>query len=352
MNFRWHPGMATLLALLPTLLWCAAGHAQDYRAPRTDSGAPDLAGIWNFNDTTPFERPERFGEREFLTAGEIAARDARQQESAVRREARETDLAQRVLDVPTNDPGAYNAFWSEYEEPSPGNRTSMIVYPRDGRIPATRPGVEVQESPPGHDACNENGPTFNRPVRISWGAASCDRPEDFGLATRCLIFPQTGPPHIKANTYNNNIRIVQTTDHIVIHAELGNDPRIIPLDARPHIDPRIRFWNGNSRGHFEGDTLVVVTRNMRAEVASLFQRTTSYGNAANRVLTERFTRVGDNAMDYEFTIDDPATFTDRITVKTNLSLLDGEMFEYACHEGNYALTNMLRAARIEDVSGN
>lgn len=340
----------TFLLLGTLLLWSAGAAGQVYQVPKTSSGAPDLNGMWNFNDSTPFERPAQFDGREFLNSEEIEARQTRQQISEERRLARESGLADRILDEPTNDTGAYNAFWSEYEEPYPNNRTSLLIYPADGRLPAIQPGVTIQRSPPGSNPCNDGGREFDRPVRISWGAASCDRPEDFGLASRCLMFPQTGPPHIKANTYNNNIRIVQTDDHIVIHAELGNDPRIIPLDGRPHIDERIRFWNGNSRGYFDGDTLVVVTRNMRAEMASLFQRTTSYGSARNRVLTERFTRVGDDAMDYEFTIEDPDTFTDRITVKTNFSRLQGQMFEYACHEGNYALTNMLRAARIEDVA--
>tara|TARA_Y100000588_G_C13826350_1_gene741611 strand:- start:113 stop:610 length:498 start_codon:yes stop_codon:yes gene_type:complete len=161
-----------------------------------------------------------------------------------------------------------------------------------------------------------------------------------------MAFPQTFPPHIKANSYNNNLQIVQTKDHVMIRSELGNDPRIIPLDGRPFLNESIRSWTGSSRGHFERDTLVVETRNFTGKLASLFLRTNSYGSAENLVLTERFTRVGENALDYEFTIDDPTTFVDRITVKTNMSRLGAPMYEFACHEGNYALENMLRAARI------
>ncbi len=153
---------------------------------------------------------------------------------------------------------------------------------------------------------------------------------------------------IKANSYNNNIQIVQTRDHVMIKSELGNDPRIIPLDGRPFLDARIRYWTGSSRGHWEGDTLVVETRHFPHRLASLFLRTESYGSAEHMVLSERFTRVGEQALDYEFTIDDPATFTDRLTVKTNMSLLAAPMYEFACHEGNYALVNMLRAARLAD----
>ena len=326
---------------------CSSTLAQDYEVPRTENDQPDLNGIWNFNDSTPFERPDRFGTREFLNAEELAARDQRLATGQDRRDASEATVSERVMNVPTNDTGAYNLFWSYYDEPYPNDRTSLIIYPQDGKIPATQPGVITQLSPPGSNPCNYGGVVISdRPVRVSWGGISCDRPEDFGLASRCMAFPQTFPPHIQANSYNNNLQIVQTKDHVMIRSELGNDPRIIPLDGRPFLNESIRSWTGSSRGHFERDTLVVETRNFTGKLASLFLRTNSYGSAENLVLTERFTRVGENALDYEFTIDDPTTFVDRITVKTNMSRLGAPMYEFACHEGNYALENMLRAARI------
>jgi hypothetical protein len=141
---------------------------------------------------------------------------------------------------------------------------------------------------------------------------------------------------------------MQTKDHVMIKSELGNDPRIIPLDGRPFLTDAIRYWTGSSRGRWEGETLVVVTQNFPDTLPSLFLRSKSYGSAENLVLTERFTRVGDDALDYEFTIDDSDTFADRITVKTNMSRLNAPIYEFACHEGNYALENMLRAARIAD----
>lgn len=323
--------------------------AQDYNVPRTEYGHPDLTGVWNFNDSTPFERPDHFGNREFLNEEELAARNNQLATAQDRRDERESTVSERILNVPTNDTGAYNLFWSYYDEPYPNQRTSLIVYPPDGKIPSTLNGVITQLSPPGSNPCNYGGVVIaDRPVRVSWGGISCDRPEDFGLASRCMAFPQTFPPHIKANSYNNNLQIVQTKDHVMIRSELGNDPRIIPLDGRPFLTEKIRNWTGSSRGHYEGDTLVIETRHFTDKLASLFLRTFSYGSAENMVLTERFTRVGENAMDYEFTIDDPVTFTDRITVKTNMSALGAPIYEFACHEGNYALENMLRAARIVD----
>lgn len=334
---------------LPLLFLAQAALAQDYVVPRTEYGYPDLNGIWNFNDSTPFERPTRFGEREFLTRQEIEEKFARLDSSGKRRQQREQDVSQRILEVPTDDTGAYNTFWSYYDEPFPNTRTSLITYPGDGRIPLTQNGVITQLSPPPSNPCNDGLVVIaDRPVRISFGAVSCDRPEDFGLASRCLLFPQSTGPYIKANSYNNNILFVLTEDHVMLYTELGNDPRIIPLDGRPFLDKRIETWTGSSRGYWDGDTLVVETRHLNSKMASIFMRAAAYGSAGEMVLTERFTRVSEIAMVYEFTVDDPATFTDRITAITHFSKLDEPIYEFACHEGNYALTNMLRAARLAE----
>jgi len=335
------------------IIICMLAHtayAQDYEVPRTEYDYPDLQGVWNFNDSTPFERPSRFGEREFLSEEEIAQKFASLDNSEQRRTEREQDVSQRVLEVPTDDTGAYNTFWSYYDEPFPNTRTSLITYPPDGRIPTTRNGVITQLSPPPSNPCNDGLVVIaDRPVRISFAAVTCDRPEDFGLASRCLLFPQSTGPYIKANSYNNNIQIVITKDHVLLYTELGNDPRIIPLDGRPFLDKRIETWTGSSRGHWDGDTLVVETRNFNPRMASIFMRAAAYGSAGEMVLTERFTRVGEDAMVYEFTLDDPATFTDRITAITHFSKLDEPIYEFACHEGNYALLNMLRGARLAEV---
>ena len=341
--------MGRSLTLL-LVLYSFPALSQDYVVPRDEFGYPDLNGVWNFNDSTPFERPQRYGDREFLTEEELAEKYFRLQSGEERREQREVNVAQSVLEVPTDDTGAYNTFWSYYDEPFPNTRTSLIVYPPDGRIPSTRNGVITQLSPPPSNPCNEGLVVIaDRPVRISFAAVSCDRPEDFGLASRCLLFPQTTGPYIKANSYNNNIQFVVTRDHVVLYTELGNDPRIIPLDGRPFLDRRIETWTGSSRGHWEGDTLVVETRHFNAKMASIFMRSAAHGSAAEMVLTERFTRVAENAMVYEFTLDDPATFTDRITAITHFSKMDEPIYEFACHEGNYALRNMLRGARLSEL---
>ncbi len=340
----------SLLAFVLLGFWSLTASAQDYHAPRTEYGQPDLQGVWNFNDSTPLERAQSLGSREFLTEDELDAKYARLQSGTARREQREQNIAERVMEVPTDDTGAYNIFWSYFDEPFPNNRTSLIVYPEDGRIPTTLNGVITQRSPPPSNPCNDGLAVIaDRPVRISFAAISCDRPEDFGLASRCLLFPQTTGPYIKANSYNNNIQIVQTADHVMLYTELGNDPRIVALDGRPFLDPRIETWTGSSRGRWEGETLVVETRHFNAKMAAVFTRTAAYGSAENMVLQERFTRVADNAMVYEFTLTDPSTFVDRITAITHFSRLSEPIYEFACHEGNYALLNMLRGARLSEV---
>lgn len=343
-------GLCSLFFLLLSSSLVAA-EQQAYRAPLTEYGHPDFQGVWNFNDSTPLERTSQFGGREFLTVEELEAKFARLESNPERRRQREENVAQRVLEIPTNDTGAYNSFWSYYDEPFPNTRTSLIVFPEDGRIPTTQNGVITQRSPPPSNPCNDGLVVIaDRPVRISFGAISCDRPEDFGLASRCLLFPQTTGPYIKANSYNNNVQIVQTQDHIVLYTELGNDPRIIPLDNRPFLDRRIESWTGSSRGHWEGGTLVVESRHFNSKMAAVFTRNTAYGSAENMVLTERFTRVGQDAMLYEYTLEDPSVFVEQITAITHFSKLDANIYEFACHEGNYALVNMLRGKRIEEVT--
>ena len=338
------------------LFWCAIGLMQAwavedaYVVPHDEFGYPDLNGVWNFNDSTPFERPDCFGDREFLNAEELQQKQARLDSSEERRSQRESNVSQRVMEVPTDNTGAYNSFWSYFDEPFPNPRTSMIIYPTDGKIPATRKDAVTQLSPPPSNPCNSGqGVIVDRPVKIAFGALTCNRPEDFGLASRCLLFAQSTGPYIRANSYNNNIQFVITRDHVMLYTELGNDPRIIPLDGRPFLDRRIETWTGSSRGRWEGETLVVETRHFNPKTASIYMRSQAYGSAENMVLTERFTRVGDNAMVYEFTIDDPVTFMDRLTAVMHFSRLQAPIYEFACHEGNYALTNMLRGARLEEL---
>jgi hypothetical protein len=175
------------------------------------------------------------------------------------------------------------------------------------------------------------------------GGIAKDGPEDRGISERCLVGFNAGPPFLP-NLYNNNVQIVQNKDTVVIMTEMIHDARIVPLDGRPHIPDEIRQWTGDSRGYWDGDTLVVTTRNF----TDLTQSFGVYGTAYDKVLTEKFTRVGPYQVEYEFIVEDPSTFTDRIEGMVPLSKVDGQLYEYACHEGNYGLLNTLRGERIAE----
>lgn len=297
--------------------------AADYTAPRTEYGQPDLQGVWNFSSDVPMQRPEVFGDREFITKEEL---------DQMRKMAEAGFEALNEVGV-----GGYNTFWVEQAGTGENLRSSIITYPANGRMPAPVEGVDVQIGGLGPD---EPG---TRPVRMTVGGISKDGPEDRGLSERCIVGFNSGPP-FTPSMYNNNVQIVQGRNHVVLVTEMIHDARIVPLDGRPHIDDDIRQWSGDSRGYWDGDTLVVTTRNFNG----LTQSFSVFGNAKEKILTERFTRSGPYQVDYEFTVEDPATFTDKLSGIVPMAKVDGQMYEYACHEGNYGMVNILRGARMEE----
>ena len=314
--------------------------ADDYVAPRTEWGQPDLQGIWNFNSNTPMERPDRFGTQEFLTPEEAEQDRLRQEERRIAADAREAELVVNPVAPPAgaSSTGGYNNFW--YETASIGEivRTSLIVYPRNGRLPARVEGSAEHIANLGPDVEGE------RPVIALFGGIGKDGPEDRGLSERCLIGFNAGPP-LAGGGYNANVQIFQNKDHAVIMTEMVHDARIVPLDDRDAIDDDIRLWSGDSRGYWDGDTLVVVTRNFTDLIPS-FSR---YGNAKDKTLTERFTRVNAVTIDYEWPLEDPATFTDKITAIMPITKVAGQLYEYGCHEGNYGMINILRGERMNEL---
>ncbi len=294
----------------------------DYQVPRTEWDQPDLQGVWNFATNIPMERPASLGDKAFFTDQEIAALAA------------QTEAGLQAL----NNAGAngYNTFWLEMGSGN-DNRTSLITYPENGRLPARREGVSTVNGGLGDDV---NGA---RPVRFIVGGIGKNGPEDRGLSERCLVGFNAGPP-FTPNLYNNNIQIFQHRDTVVIMTEMVHTARIVPLNNPEHVDDRIRLWSGDARGYWDGDTLVVESRNFNGLTKSFG----AYGDSTQKLLIERFTRTGPFTMEYEFTIDDPATFTDRFTAMITMSRIDGQVYEYACHEGNYAMVNLLRGARMEE----
>jgi len=314
--------------------------ADDYVAPRTEWDQPDLQGIWNFNSNTPMQRPDRFGTQEFLTPEEAEQDRLRQEERRIAADAREAELVVNPVAPPAgaSSTGGYNSFWYETASIGENVRTSLIVYPRNGRLPARVEGSAEHIANLGPDVEGE------RPVIALFGGIGKDGPEDRGLSERCLIGFNAGPP-LAGGGYNANVQIFQNKDHAVIMTEMVHDARIVSLDDRDAIDDDIRLWSGDSRGYWDGDTLVVVTKNFTDLIPS-FSR---YGNAKDKTLTERFTRVNAVTIDYEWTLEDPSTFTDKITAIMPITKVAGQLYEYGCHEGNYGMINILRGERMNEL---
>jgi hypothetical protein len=284
--------------------------------PRTPDGRPDLQGVWDYRTATPLERPAEFAGKEFLTEAEIADYERR---AAAREDGRPPNDAR-------TDPSVHPPWWLDYGRQVVGTRrSSLVVDPPDGRIPPLT--AEAQKRAADRRAASR-------------GRGPADSPEDRSLWERCIT--RGLPEGMLPAGYNNNVQFLQTPTHVVIVSEMIHDARVVPIDGRPHLPGAIRTWMGDSRGRWDGDTLVVETTNFSAK--------TSFRGASEHLrLTERFTRVDQHTIEYRFTVDDPSTWTRPWTVTFPLVKSDGLIYEYACHEGNYGLQNILTNARAADT---
>ena len=314
----------------------------DYDAPKNAWGDPDLSGVWNFASNTPMQRPEKWGDQEFLTSEQLQEEITRQQARAQAADERAAKAVDLDADLPTGPQVlGYNDFWFETQGLDANVRTSHIVYPKNGRIPAAVEGAKVQRGNQITDTPNEN-----RPVRFVVGGISKDGPEDRGLSERCIVGFNSGPPFVPS-LYNNNVQLFQNEDNVVILTEMIHDARIVPIGERKVLDDGIRLWSGDSRGYWDDDTLVVETKNFNGHR----QTFSSTGNNFDMVLTEKFTRTSYDQVRYEFTIEDPTTFSDTISAVVPMTKTSGQLYEYACHEGNYGMLNTLRGARVAEENG-
>lgn len=314
--------------------------AEEQQRFRTEWGVPDLQGVWNFSSEIPMERPESFGDREFLTRQEIDEIQARLAAEAAAGEEVVADEEMANRGEPSTDERfvfGYDHFWYEMASIADTVRTSQIVYPTNGRLPDLVPGAPRGQSGFLQDA------TGQRPVRTGSGGIGKDGPEDRGLPERCIVGLNGLPPY-RPSRYNNNLQIVQNRDHVVIMSEMLHNARVVPLIERPPLPEHIEQWTGDSRGYWDGETLVVETRNFSFYTASL----ASLGTGRDKVLTERFTRTDYDSLEYRWTLEDPSTFTDKITAVLPMAKVAGQLYEYACQEGNYGLLNILRGARVEE----
>jgi hypothetical protein len=324
---RLFAGAFALLALIwPVIPVDAQGEPSGTLLPRTADGHPDLGGIWDFRTITPLERPVELADQEFLSDEEIAAFEA---ETAVTRNA---DLNREALAKIVTGRGtvngttetrdlalAYNDFWWDRGTQVVGTkRTSLIVDPSNGRIPSLTAEGERKRS-----------------VRQALSQRITEGPEDRSVAERCLLGFNSGPPMLPGG-YNQNVHLFQTSDYVAILNEMVHNVRIVPLDGRPH--GTLAQWTGDSRGFWDGDTLVVETKNFRRE-------TSFRGSSKNLNLTERFTRIDSKTLLYEFTVEDPTTWMEAWSVEVPMQKSENPMFEYACHEGNYGMEGTLSGAR-------
>ena len=288
---------------------------------RTPWGHPDLQGIWTNSTITPLERPAAFAGREFMTEDEARKLDR----------AAATQYDERSGNAAADVNAAYNQFWWE--------RGGTVVVAADvaHRGPAGWPPSSVDRRK-GRSATSEV-------TAMLRGAAQ--GPENRNLAERCVT---RGAPKLPGG-YNNNFQIVQTPTHVTIMQEMIHEARIIPLDGRPHLAPAIRSWLGDSRGRWDGDTLVVETTNYH-EWSAFNSYYCCRGAAANLRIVERYRRLDANTIDHQFTVEDPTTFTRPFTIALPMTRIDGPIFEYACHEGNYGMEGILRGARADESEGN
>ena len=318
--------MLVAVSAIPVAAQAPNATAKAWTAPRTADGHPDLQGRWNYSTLTPLERPAELKGKAVFTEDEAAAYEKRAVQSANVDGNRQTTATARGLINGTQETqdlaSAYNEFWWDRGTRVVGTRrTSLIVDPPDGKIPPLTP--QAQKRMAALAEANQ---------RLAEG------PEDRPLSERCIVRPNTGPP-MTPTGYNNNFELVQIPGYVLIFNEQIHDARIIPMDGRPHLPQNIRQWMGDSRGHWEANTLVVDTTNFT-------DKTNFRGSGVNMHLIERFTRSAPDTLLYQFTVDDPQSFASRWTAEIPMGRTQDPIFEYACHEGNYSMFGTLSGARL------
>jgi hypothetical protein len=294
-----------------------ASPRKSWTAPRTADGQPDLQGVWSFATLTPLERPPELAGKQVFSDQEALEYEK------VTRERRDPDRRDGTKEADVGR--AYNASWWDFGTRIVGSRrTSLIVDPPDGKVPALTP--DGQQRADARATARRLHPA--------------DGPEDRSLPERCIQWGTAGPPMVPS-AYNNNFQLFQSRNYVVILNEMIHDARVIPLDGRPHLPQGIRQLLGDSRGRWDGATLVVDTTNFT-------DKTNFRGAGPDLHLIERFTRVAPDTLLYEFTVDDPKSFTKPWSAAIPTVRNDDLIYEYACHEGNYGMFGILKGARVEE----
>jgi hypothetical protein len=302
-------------ALVPICLALTAMPALLSWQGRNRARAATIDGIWNSATATPLERPSELKDKAFFTAAEAAAWEQQLAEAN----------AEPAPDAPRRGTGTYNTVYREFgARVVKTRRTSIVVDPPDGRIPAlTPPAAEIKRQ----YAERQRNPA---------------NPEDMGLQDQCLAFETAGPP-LLPYSYNSNYHIIQAPGAVVVYAEMNHDARVIAMDGRAHLPSAVRRWMGDSIGRWEGDTLIVDTTNFTDAGGFYGDAGGNFAWDRNRRLTERFRLLDPDTLLYQFDIDDPTAFTHPWRGELTMARSAANIYEYACHEGNYSLANILRA---------
>jgi hypothetical protein len=313
---------AGALALAASIALGQAPASKTWTVPRTADGKPDMQGYWTNLTLTPLERPKGLGSKEFYTPEEIAAAQKKERER----------LALNVADGRPTEQGTADDVHYDFAQfgldkaqanPAWDKRTSLIIGP-EGTIPALLPEARKRAA---DIAAKNKGHEF-------------DGPENRPLSARCIIMGYDAVPMLPAG-YNNNLQIVQGEGFVSVLHEMNHSARLIPTDGKPHLPPSVHQWRGDSRGRWEGDTLVV-------DVTNFDERNPFHGSSDRMHVVERFTRVAADTILYRFTVEDPGTWDKPWSAELVMSKVKGPIYEFACHEGNYGLANTLSGARVAE----
>jgi hypothetical protein len=321
-------GSLLLLLVVTAVTASAAGPDTKYKAPHNEYGQPDLRGVWNFSSDVPLERPASADGKNVWSREELEAYKAAK--------VKTFEMISKVAPVE-----AVALTWLDYTGRIENLRTSLITYPETGKVPKL---VEGARRVPGPDELfaaltdAKGAPPLELLSSIVAGGSK-DGPEDFSPSERCLF---AGATPLTPGFDDNYVQIIQAKDHVVLRTE--HQTKIVPLDGRPFVSEKLRSWSGDSRGRWDGDSLVIETRNFNRRTRSF----AGAGNSLDKVVTERLTRVSKNALEYEATIVDPKTFQDKVVIALPMAAVDAQIYEYACHEGNYSLPMTLAGARKEE----
>ena len=323
-----------LVALVPALAAAQSG------VPATPWGDPDLQGVWDYRTLTPLERPVELGDKAYLTeeeAAELERETLARNERLLNRERQQATASDQVDRREDGTPGFYNNFWLDRGTTAVGTRrTSLIVEPSNGRMPALT----------GPAASRAGSAEAARVAQVRRGMLPAASYTDLDAGDRCIQHAKAGPP-LSTGGYNNNVQIFQIPGYVVLLAEQNYDARIIPLDGRPHVASGIRQWMGDSRGRWEGDTLIIETVHFNGKHDQIGRPLLSSGE--NLRLIERLTRLDADNLMYEYTVDDPTIWTSAWTAQHPMKLNPDSLYEFACHEGNYGLEGILAGSRAEEA---